>query len=262
MKHRTAIEYPAIVFVTLCYFLITPPVQGQSASDYVAEGDAYFQKFNDKKALESYLEAIRLDSTDCEALWKAARAYVDVGEAAQKNVRLQYYFQARKTSQAAVRRCRSVADAHFMLAVSTGRVALSEGGVEKFKLSKIVKAEADTTLMLDPRHHGAWHVKARWARELASQGFLKRALINTILGGMPKEATMEYAVAWFKKAIEIDPNNVTHRLELGRTYTMLGRNEDAREELQKALELPVGDSDDPAHKKEAKNLLKEIEDKH
>jgi len=236
-------------------------VAAQTVEDYLRQGDEYYKKFDNEKALEAYSAAVRLDSTNCEALWKTARAYVDVGEVAKKNLQRQYYFQAKKKARQAVRRCPQDPNAHFMLAVATGRIALYEGGPTKFKLSKIVKAQADTALMLDPKHDGAWHVKARWARELASQGFLKRALINTILGGMPKEATMENAVTWFKKAIEFRPEHINHHLELGRTYIMLKRYDEARQELQKVLDLPVADADDPAHKEEAKKLLKKIRGK-
>jgi tetratricopeptide (TPR) repeat protein len=261
MKRSVLLHLAFAVFIAGGLLFLPRQGQAQSVEEYLRQGDDYFQKFDNQKALEAYLSALRADSTNCEALWKVARAYVDIGEVSEKNLQRQYYFQAEKTARRAVQHCPEVPDAHFMLAVSTGRIALYEGGATKFKLSKIVKAEVDTTLMLDPNHFGAWHVKARWARELASQGFLKRTLINTILGGMPEEATMENAVAWLKKAVEIAPEHINNHLELGRTYIMLKRYEEARPHLQKVLDLPVSDADDPAHKEEAKKLLRKIRGK-
>ncbi len=238
----------------------TLALKAQTVEDYLAEGDSAYAKFELEKALEAYQKAVQLDSTNCEALWKLAQAYVDVGEKKPKKEQKQYYLTAEKYARQAVRLCPDNADAHFILSVAVGRVALLVGGKKKVKLSREVKAEAEKAIELNPNHDGALHVLARWHREVANlSGFLKLAA-KVVYGGLPP-ASNEKAVEYFKRAIEIRPNHINHHLELGRTYQMMKKYDLARQEYEKVLELPETDPDDPEYKAEARKLLEKIKGK-
>ena len=112
---------------------------------------------------------------------------------------------------------------HLELAVALGRQALKEGPKTQLSLSREIKSEVDRTLALDPAQGRAWHVLALWNRKLASLNFIERTVAKTVLGGVPKGASMENAVADLQKAIELEPAYVNHRLELGRTFMQLKR---------------------------------------
>ena len=71
-----------------------------------------------------------------------------------------------------------------------------------------------------------------------SLNFFERTAANTVLGGLPKGATMENAVAHLQKAIALEPDYVNHHLELGRTFMQLERKAKARAELERAVALP------------------------
>jgi tetratricopeptide (TPR) repeat protein len=84
-------------------------------------------------------------------------------------------------------------------------------------------------------------------------------MANTVLGGVPKGATMDNAVADLLTAIDLEPNYVNHRLELGRTYAELKRFDLARTELEKAVALPpTSDLRDPKYQAEARALLDKL----
>ena len=71
----------------------------------------------------------------------------------------------------------------------------------------------------------------------------------------------EKAIEHFNKAIEIAPDHINHHLELGITFEGIKDWESAKAEYDKVLELPVSDSDDPDHKKEAEERLNKVEGK-
>src|SRR5262245_1274912 len=68
---------PAFVLATAVH----PALAGaQTAADHIALGDRENVAMNAPSALHHYQEAIKLDPKSYDALWKAAREAVDVGE--------------------------------------------------------------------------------------------------------------------------------------------------------------------------------------
>jgi tetratricopeptide (TPR) repeat protein len=156
----------------------------------------------------------------------------------------------------AVKTAPDSAAGHLELAVALGRQALKEGPKTQLSLSREIKSEVDRTLALDPAQGRAWHVLALWNRKLASLNFVERTVAKTVLGGVPRGASMDNAVADLQKAIALEPNYVNHRLELGRTFVQLKRRDEARRELERAVSLPpTGNPLDPKYQAEARALL-------
>lgn len=232
-----------------------------TAEEYLRNGDEFASAFNFQQALEQYLQAHKADSTNCTALWKIAETYINLGEEAPKETEVQYYYVAEKWARKALQQCPNEANAHFFVLVSSGKLALHEGGKEKIERSREIKEEAEKTLELDPNHHGAYHALARWHRELANLNWFLKTAAKIIYGGVPPGASMEKAVEYFKKAIEIKPDWINHHRQLGITYMMLGEWEKARAEFETVLELPIQDHEDAKHKKECRKLLEELKDK-
>jgi uncharacterized protein HemX len=52
----------------------------QTAAEHIQAGDQAYAQFDDQKALEHYSEALKLEATNYEALWKASRAMVDIAD--------------------------------------------------------------------------------------------------------------------------------------------------------------------------------------
>ena len=256
----------AILFSATVLMLIAGVVRAQevmvegSAADWLAKGDASYENFDNNGALEAYKRATMADSNNCEAWWKLARAYVDVGEQADKAQRRQLYGLGEKAARKAVALCPNEAEAHFQLAVAVGRVALDVGGKTKVELSKEVKAEGEKALSLNPDHDGALHLLGRWHREVANLSGVLKTFAKILYGGLPP-ASNEEAIAYFKKAIALKPEHINHHLELARTYKMVGNWAAAKEHYDKVLALPVSDADDPTYKQEAKEELREVEKK-
>lgn len=230
----------------------------QTASEHLMRGNEFMHRFDNARALEEYEQAYAVDTSNCTVLWKIAEASVNLGEEAGKKEQRQYYQFAESWARKAVATCPDTANGHFFVAVTSGKLALFDGGKAKINRSKEVKAEAEKTLQIDPNHHGAYHVLGRWHYELAKLSWILKAFAKIVYGGVPPGANYEQAVAFFKKAIAIRPDWIHHHMQLGIVYMKIKKPELARQEFQLALDLPVLDHEDEAHKKECRRLLEKI----
>ena len=224
----------------------------------VREGDLAYKKFDNATALSSYRRAVDIDSSNYEALWKLARAHVDVGTSLPKNQQLQYYVFGEKLARRCVTLHPDSAEGHFFLAVALGRVALHQGGKRKIQIAKEVKAEAERALQCNPEHDGAMHVLGLWNYELADLNFIERAVAKIVFGGLPTGASYEQAAQYFEQAIAHRPEAPLHHLEYGRTLFKLGRVVEARQQLERCAELPEFFWDDAQHKRAARRLLNKL----
>jgi len=231
-----------------------------SVQTLIARGDSAYDAFDNETALQLYQRAQEADSSNCEVLWKLARAHVDVGESAGEELQRQHYTLAEQIDRRAVELCPDNADAHLGLAIAVGRVALLEGGKKKVRLSREVKAEAEKALELDPNMDIAHHVLARWHREVANLSGLLKMFAKVLYGGLPP-ASHDTAVEHFQKAIELNPTYINHHLELGITYEDMKMWAEAAESYSKVAELPESDSGDAGHKEEAAQRLLKVSKK-
>ena len=224
----------------------------------IALADSLYAKFENEAALNSYLQALKLDSNNYEASWKASRSYSDLGETMAGKERAKYFKKSEMYARKAVKLDSNAAKGHLTLSIALGRVALDEGPKERIRISKEVKHEVDLAIKLDPTDDYAHHVLGRWHRKIANLTWVEKTFANIFLGGVPKEASNQAAAECFKKAIEISPNHINHHLELGLTYELMGEKEQARAEFQKCLDLPKTDSDDDTYKAQAEEKLKKL----
>ncbi len=236
-----------------------PAAEPLSASRWLQKGDEAYAQFDNRAALEQFRNALERDPKNYEAAWKLARAYVDVGEGLDdREKRREHYKKAYTAARKAVEIRPEGSKGHLYLSISLGRVALDEGAKEKVRLSKEVKEEADRALELDPNEDIAWHVLALWHRNVATLSWIEKKFADLFLGGVPEEASLESAVICLKRAIGLNPRYVNHYLELGITYELMGKDGQAMDQYRKALQLPIGDSDDKAHKEEARRRIEQL----
>ena len=84
----------------------------------------------------------------------------------------------------------------------------------------------------------AFSVYGTFYRALGNVGWLERNLANLLLGGLPEGGYAE-AETMLLKAIELKPNILRHRYELGLLYFDWGKENKGREIFRAALLLPV-----------------------
>ena len=243
--------------------VLAAPVVAQDMAGHLAAGEAARCRRNADEALANFRAGLALDSNNYDALWKTSQAYVDIGKQlpnAQQDRRDSLYALGQEMARRAVAVNPTGADGHFMLAVSTGRVALTKGARARVRYAGVVRDEALRTLELNPRHDGALHVMGRWNAEVMRLSGLTKFFAKTFLGaGVFNQASWDNSVNYFNQAIEIAPNNLYHHLDLGEALEDADRRAEAIPHLQHVATLALGcDPMDATYKQQAATLLQRI----
>jgi len=239
----------------------TSIANAQSVAEHIAAGDRAHAAFNSVEALKQYDAAIALDSTNAEALGKASRAAMDIGESEPNRARRDSLYRVgERYARAAVAANPNEAEHHFALARALGRAALSVGVRDRVKYAKEIRLAALKALEIDANHPGALHVMGVWNAEVMRLNGVQRFFAKSFLGGaILGTANWKDAVSYMERAVEVDPGRLTHRLDLAKIYMDVKDTGKAREQLQH-IEAATTQTDinDPLYKREAKELLAKI----
>jgi tetratricopeptide (TPR) repeat protein len=151
-----------------------------------------------------------------------AKKLIDDGEAATTDDdRKRAYEEAKRHADRAVELMPTDADARFVQFAAEGRIAQLGGiAVAALQLVKLNK-QLDEVLRLDPNH----------ANALAARGGMLMKLPRLFGGNTTK------GVEYLEKAVALDSTAIGKRLELAEAYHIVGREDDAKNTAQSALEV-------------------------
>ncbi len=239
---------------------VEPEVSRTADDPAIVEGDELHRRLRPLDALESYQTLLRRDSTHAAALWRAAREAVNLGMlTGDAGARAEWYESAEAYARRAVASDSSSADGWTWLAIALGRRALGEGPRTKVRLSTEIREAALRALELDPDAAAAHHVLGEWHAEIRRLGGLTRFAARTLLGADTfDEATWADAERHLRRAVELEPGGLIHRLALARLLLDRDRPDEARLELQEVLDRPAVEPTDARHKQEAQDLLRDL----
>ncbi|MDQ3697896.1 MAG: hypothetical protein M3373_07710 [Gemmatimonadota bacterium] len=229
----------------------------QSAAEHIAMGDQAYAALEPAVAVKHYEAAIEADSLSYEALWKASRSLVDMAEYEESAEQRRAWFRSAEAySHRAVAAEPNDAEGHFGLARSLGRVALTVGVRDRVKYAGDVRAHALEALRFDPNHPGALHVMGRWNAEVMRVSGFARFMAKTFLGGKVFDtASWAEARRFMEKAVEVDPDRLTHHLDLAEILADMGEKAKAREQFEIVARGQPRDVNDPHYKREAERAL-------
>jgi tetratricopeptide (TPR) repeat protein len=235
-------------------------VQSQSAAEHIALGDKDHASNNIARALAHYQAAIKADSNNVSALIKAAYDAVDLGEFDPSEQRRDtLYRDAEAYSRRAIALDSTDAEAHFQLARAIGRRALTMGKRDQVKFASEVYREAQTAIRLNAKHAGAIHVMGVWNEHVMQLNGLTRMLAKTLLGGKVfGEASWEHAQADMEQAVSLEPNRITHHLDLGAVYQDRDMKDKAKEQYDWIARAVPSDYNDVKYKELAAQRLKDL----
>ncbi len=234
-------------------------VAAQTAADHVAMGDRDHAAMNAPSALHHYEEAIKLEPKSYDALWKAAREAVDVGEYAPPAERDADYTLAEQYARRAVEANPGDAEGHFHLARALGRRALSLGKRDRVKYAGDVRTQALEALKLNPKHPGALHVMGMWNYNIMSLNGMTRFMAKTFLGGKVFDsANWNDAQRYMEESVAVDPVRLVHHLDLARVYTARGDKTKAAEQYELVIRGPRAEYNDKQYQSEAEAELRKL----
>lgn len=240
---------------------VAPIAGAQTSAEHIALGDREYSAMNVAASYKHYQEAIKADPGNAEALWKASRDAVDLGEfSGNDNDRKALYNQGRDYAQRAVAAAPQSSITHFALARAIGRAALSMGARDRVKYAGEVRKEALEALRLDSLNAGAMDVMGMWNAEIMRLSGFTRFMAKNLLGGKVfSEASWNEAQRYLERAVQLEPNRVVHRLNLAGVYADRGNKARAREEYQAVLRLPATEYNDKNYKGQAETRMKELD---
>ena len=253
--------HPHRFVLFLAATLVTTPSRAQDAAALIARGDSAYAAFNAEAALTYFENAIAIDSTNADALGKASRSAVDLGESLTNGQRQKDLFRkGERYARLAVRADSTSAEAWFHLARALGRTALSVGVRDRVRYAVDVRTYAMNALAINPDHAGALHVLGMWNAEVKRLNGFELFFARRFLGGgVMGQANWKDAVSCLERAVTVDPDRIVHRLDLGAVYADIGEKEKARASLESVIAAATRtDFNDALYKRQAEERLKRI----
>lgn len=246
------LRIPALAATVL---LAAAPLSAQTAAEHIVMGDREHAAMNASGALGHYQAAITTDPTNAEALWRASREAIDLGEFDDAR-RDSLYGLGEQYARSAVQANPNSSMAHFALAKAIGRRALSMGARDRVKFAGEVRKEALEALRLDSTNAGALHIMGRWHANIMRLSGVSRFVAKNLLGGkIFNEANWRDATTYLERAAALEPDRVVHKLELASVYADTNNKAKARETYQAAIQLAPVEYNDPRYIQQARDAL-------
>ena len=251
---RSLTPFPFLWF-SIVLFIAAGLGRAESVSDLMAKGDVFDVKYAAKDALKLYLAAEKMEPKSLPLALRIARQYrhlmTDTKGLESKLIYGQY---ALSYAKKAANLGPDDSEAQLSPAITYGKLSPLVGSKERVEFSPLIKDSAERAIKLDPKNDLAWHVLGRWHQSLAEIGAAKRAMSKLLYGALPV-TTHEESVKCFEKAISINPKRLRHYIELGITYSHMGRTAEAKQNIEKGLGMPNGEKDDEELKARGREVL-------
>jgi tetratricopeptide (TPR) repeat protein len=229
--------------------------------DFVAEGDTYYNNFDNVNAIKEYEKAYQLAPQNYDVLFRLVRTYNDAGEEFKelknRDEAEKYITKALSYAEIFHQKFPDSAAVYTYLGMSYGNIAMFKGGKEKVSYAKKIEQALKKAISISQSDHMPYIILGIYYRELASLSWIERTFANAFFGGVP-EGSLEDSEKMLKKALSINPNIVVAVYQLSKTYRAMERDDEEKALLKKVLTMKNINFRDKFAKEKAKRRLSEI----
>jgi tetratricopeptide (TPR) repeat protein len=230
-------------------------LHAQSADSLVANGIRLEKAMQESKALQKYYTAIKIDSDNAQALWRASILNTREGMRQSSEKAGKSYFNAAKNlAVSALRKNSNNKEANVAMAMALWQLSLSAGAKEKAAYIKEVKTYINKALLIDSSYALAWHMSGNWNYEVSTLGFAERAATKLLFGKLPA-ASLDRAVKDYEKCRELDPRFIQNMYDLAKAYHAQNKDLQAISTLKQALRLRPVRQDDRNIQEECRKMI-------
>lgn len=247
----------SIIIFLFSLLLTRNTAMSQDITSIIKEAERLETVPDEAGALKKYKEALKLQPTHVQALWKSSQLCSRIGQRQQnaKN-RDDYYTAAKIYAETALKLDPNNSDANTSMAIALGRATMTKSGKEKVSAAKDLKRYVDAAIRANPSNFLAWHVLGRWHYEISNLNAIERAAVKVFYGSFPPSSLKE-GIAAFEKARSLSPGFILNYLELAKAYHRNDDDEKATATLNTMMLQPNYTEDDAAIKETGKKLLKD-----
>jgi tetratricopeptide (TPR) repeat protein len=242
---------------------LTGRLDAQQVDGHVRLGVAATEARDLSRALRHFEAALKQDSMNYEANWRAALTLGLMGDpfpiSKKSAKRDSLYARAERHARRAVVANPGRAEGHFALAASLGRATLMMGPEEKVRRAILIRNEALRALAIESRHDGAHHILGRWNAEIMRLPRITRFFAKHFLGARVfDQASWQKATFHMERAVELGRGRIYHHLALADIYLDTGRVREAVVQLRIVDSLPVREALDANYRQQAADLRKRL----
>jgi tetratricopeptide (TPR) repeat protein len=235
----------------------------ETLDELLAQGDNLAtEQFDNKGALDKYMQADKLSPNNFEVYWRLSRTYVDIaehmpsGSDEQKDNQQKEFQIALDYAEKAVKLAPDQSICYLRRAIVNGKIALFKGVFTAISLVKSVKSDVEKSIKIG--NGGVYvqslshYVLGRTHAKVCEKAYLIRLPLGLGWGDI------DVAESELKKAISIRPDFKMFYYELSKVYIEEDENDKAKDALNKVIQLPKKDEDDDQLSADAKKMLKEL----
>jgi tetratricopeptide (TPR) repeat protein len=248
------------ILIAAIAVILTFSVSAQTNDELYSKAYKLKTEYKYKEAFPLFQTLLKSDSNNVNYLQYASYCYSKYGYyyVAAEAEKMKYYKSAEYLAKKALKINEASADAHYAYAMALGRINENASSKQKIANAKLIKAEVDRAIVLNPKQAGAYHILGRWHRTIANFSAIEKAMINSFFGGVPPGGSHQDAIKAFMSAVALEPKYMNHQFELAQTYYDMGKKVEAKLWAQKALEITPANEDDIKAKKDCEALLKSL----
>lgn len=236
-----ATRFPSLGRIALLTVILSQGVKAGISGEYLtflALGDEYYARFDNKRAYEEYMRAYALAPTEFETLVRMVRIHNDIGRSMlwRNDSAEVWYEEALEYAESLLDRYPDRAESHFWLALAQGSLVPFRSVREKLNIGKFVIRHAQKAIELDSTFVPPYVLLGILYREAARLKWYERFVANVVFGGsLP--GTIEDSRRVLERAVALDSTDIFAHVELGRTHRFLGNQETAAEFFRRAMAL-------------------------
>ncbi|HUQ64560.1 MAG TPA: hypothetical protein VM101_00270 [Flavitalea sp.] len=246
------------ILIPLLIMIWSAGLQAQNVPALMQQAQMFEKSFRDDEALKKYLEVLKYDPLNIDALCKTSELYSVIGKRRSTKEEQKEYYKAGETyARKALKVNPDHSEANFAMAISMGRTALVSSGKEKVAAVKVIKTYADKCIQLDPKNYKGYHVLGKWHYEVSDLNSFEKWIVKITYGALPP-SSLDDAIKNYEKSRQLYPGFLLNYLELAKAYKRKGEINKARSLLVQLQKLPPAASDDAKIKGLGRKLLNEL----
>lgn len=238
----------------LCSLCLFGPLNGTPVS---VAGDEQFARMEYREAEIRYWSQLHVRADSAEVLWRIARLRVCQADVSDESIKEAMYREAAGYARRGIAADSTVGRGYTWLAASLGSIAMFEGGRTKVKLCHEIKGALDRAVALDSTDDVAYSIMGSFYLALGNVSWIERQLAALLLGGIPPGG-FEEAERALARALQLAPDIVRHRYEIGLLYHAQERDPAALEAFRQTCALPSRLASDDRTKGMAADWVKRL----